>query len=608
MEGLSPEALAEITKTITERVKRELFEHLKQSGSVEDPSKAPPMQRDSSKNSNSSSSPTPTTRRVYTPPSPTQSSKTMYGNPLPEPMSARSPPSSPLEKPAGVRFSDRTIPTRSAVGRTFSSLELSAVDQKWGRLFDSEGNPTPRLGQFLIGLANHIVKEFPSKCSIVVTPSKMAAYYESYALEKEPHPLLAIFRAQSNEQISLLYQDLGCQHHLVQETPNSAPVIPALTPVGFAQWMTLHILAYPEEEWKRLEKVVLKLPIDADGELVDGKPERLPKQISRHLLPESEDRKSRKLINEAIESFLDNLGSAPRRKASITSPPISRRSSASQTRTRPVEIHQIRTSPTTAKAQPVGIERDRKPYAGAPGSEASSNEENGPQIERERQPYSAQPGVGKVYTENVNLKIPNRMGRANSTSSRPSAREQPERTANPEPRHNRTHSNSTAGQSYNPPPRTRGRRTSSPPIKSFRNTAPEDINITSKYGPNPGSSSSSFTPGSFESTKSFPPPPGPPPFDMRDGNRDPNRRSRDERQYKRNIDDDLRFAGEMNSPRDAERLDRYQEALETERNERGYGRESISIDPRDTLPRGAPAEEWYRKEGRNNDFDSYRRY
>lgn len=72
-------------------------------------------------------------------------------------MSARSPPGSPLEKPAGVRFSDRNPPTRAAVGRTFSTLELSAVDQKWGRLFDSEGNPTPRLGQFLIGLANHIV-------------------------------------------------------------------------------------------------------------------------------------------------------------------------------------------------------------------------------------------------------------------------------------------------------------------------------------------------------------------------------------------------------------------------------------------------------------------
>jgi hypothetical protein len=36
-------------------------------------------------------------------------------------------------------------------------MELSTVDQKWGRLFDNEGNPTQRLGQFLRGLANHIV-------------------------------------------------------------------------------------------------------------------------------------------------------------------------------------------------------------------------------------------------------------------------------------------------------------------------------------------------------------------------------------------------------------------------------------------------------------------
>jgi hypothetical protein len=43
--------------------------------------------------------------------------------------------------------------------------------------------------------------------------------------------------------------------------------------------MTIHILAYPDEESKRLEKVVLAMPIDADGEMVDGRPERLPKQI-----------------------------------------------------------------------------------------------------------------------------------------------------------------------------------------------------------------------------------------------------------------------------------------------------------------------------------------
>jgi hypothetical protein len=47
--------------------------------------------------------------------------------------------------------------------------------------------------------------------------------------------------------------------------------------------MTLFILAYPEEEWRRLEKVVMSMPIDTDGDLVDGKPERLPKQIVSEL-------------------------------------------------------------------------------------------------------------------------------------------------------------------------------------------------------------------------------------------------------------------------------------------------------------------------------------
>ena len=69
----------------------------------------------------------------------------------------RSPPSSPLEKPSGVRFSDRSMPTRQSAARSYSTTELSTIDQKWGRLFDSEGNPTQRLGQFLRGLANHIV-------------------------------------------------------------------------------------------------------------------------------------------------------------------------------------------------------------------------------------------------------------------------------------------------------------------------------------------------------------------------------------------------------------------------------------------------------------------
>jgi hypothetical protein len=190
--------------------------------------------------------------------------------------------------------------------------------------------------------------------------------------------------------------------------------------------MTLFILAYPEEEWKRLEKVVMFMPIDADGDLVDGKPERLPKQIvsdpdpsfalvrlgfhlshkaitdlvvllqSRHLLPEKTDATSQQLLEGAILQFLADFGSTNRRRGSLMAPSLSRRSST-QSRQRPVETHQARTSTTGSKAQP--IERELKPYAGTPSnSECSSNEE-GIKIERDRQPYTARPGRGKVYVE-----------------------------------------------------------------------------------------------------------------------------------------------------------------------------------------------------------------
>lgn len=610
---VSPELIA----AITERVKKELVEHLKQTGNVDEQPRAPSLQRAPSNNTSSTSSPPPTNRGAYTPPSPTQPLRPATAIPPPmEPV--RSPPSSPLEKPSGVRFSDRTMPNRPGASRTFSTVELSTIDQKWGRLFDSEGRPTTRLGQFLRGLANHIIEDFPPKRTIVVTPAKMALYYTSHALETEIHPLVSIFRAQSNEQISKLYQDLGCQHHLIQDQPSMAPVVPALTPVGFAHWMTIHILAYPEEESKRLEKVVLAMPIDADGEMVDGKPERLPKQISRHLLPEKEDRSSRKLIENAITNFYNDLGTSSRRKASITSPSLSRHSSTSNARSRPVEIHQVRTSPPTSKAQP--IERERNPYAGVPSvtSESSGNEET-IKIERDRQPYTAQPGNGKVYTENPGLNALPRLGLANSTSSRP--RDMPERTEN---RHHRTQS--TASQNYVPPPRAGGRRTSSPPIRGYSISTPDDIDKY-KPGPPPSSTSSSFTnpsqgfiPSSYSSTSSIPPPP--PPVEIRDSRE---RRVREDRHYgtRRGTEEEAILAGEFNSPRDAERWDRFQEsrAAETDRLDRSYegrtpisteprDRGSVSVDPRDRDSKGLAYEDWYREpvKSRGAGYDSYTRY
>lgn len=79
-----------------------------------------------------------------------------------------SPPDSSDEKPS-ARFTDTRRPSGdnhddkenlkrpAQAGRTFSTVELSTIDQKWGRLFEGEHTATPRLGQFLRGLANHIV-------------------------------------------------------------------------------------------------------------------------------------------------------------------------------------------------------------------------------------------------------------------------------------------------------------------------------------------------------------------------------------------------------------------------------------------------------------------
>ena len=78
----------------------------------------------------------------------------------------RSTPGSPTAEKPGVRFMNSRGPVDKEGGRngrtaayrsSFSNTELSPIDLKWGMLFDGDLNPTPRLRQFLRGLANHIV-------------------------------------------------------------------------------------------------------------------------------------------------------------------------------------------------------------------------------------------------------------------------------------------------------------------------------------------------------------------------------------------------------------------------------------------------------------------
>jgi len=591
-DGVSPDIIA----AITEKVKRELLETLKQTGNFNDQPRASSMQRDYSSSTNQSPPPSDR-RRVYTPPSPTSTTRPSFSPPPTEPM--RSPPASPISEKPSVRFSDRsgahTNSRSQTIHRSYSTTELSTIDQKWGRLFDSEGQPTERLGQFLRGLANHIVDDFAPKKSIVITPLKMAAYYGAYPIDREIHSYTSIFKSSSNSQISKLYQDLGCQHHLVQDDNNSAPTIPALTPLGFAHWMTIQISAYPDEESKRLEKVVLALPINADGPMVDGKPERLPKQISRHLLPNVEDRESQKLLKTAINRFFDELGIPPSRSKPTTSSPPLRQTSPAQSQSRPVDIPPPRASQPASTSKP--IERERMPYTGAPSvvSESSSADDaSGPKLERERKPYSAQPGSGKFHTEPTNLNTTtNRPGRANSTTR---SKDPSERERSREPMHKRTQSNASQNE-YKPPPLSSAKRNRSPQFKSYSHSTPNDINIgaATSYAPS-ASFPPTFAPSSYGSSNSFPPPPSATsePSHTRDRRRD------DRFPHRRGTDDERFSTVEFTSPRDAEKWDRLYDRgslSDYDSRDRDRGDKSSttsSYETRSTVIEPNDYEDWYR--------------
>ncbi|RGP76091.1 hypothetical protein FLONG3_5482 [Fusarium longipes] len=206
-----------------------------------------------------------------------------------------------------------TVPPRPASRSAIPSESskqgptLSAVDLKWGRLFDDRGDPTPRLGQVLRGIANYLIVEYSPRNSLVVTPEKLKAFYHEYKLDAETFPFQQIFDCRPHgalDNLETLYQHLRCENHLVQRRPGGMPHIPSLTPAGFERWMACQIQAFPDQEAKRLNHIIADLPIIADGAFEDGKPERLPKQLSRYLLPAARHRETYDIVVDAITGWI----------------------------------------------------------------------------------------------------------------------------------------------------------------------------------------------------------------------------------------------------------------------------------------------------------------
>jgi len=416
----------------------------------------PPQQPVPQSPTTQSGSPPMPTRDVYTPPSPQKhSDHPAHGSP--EQTSAvphGSPPTPP--DPSSSHFEDRRPPSRVSVSneagnsrpkgptRLSTSKQETTLEKIWGQLFDEEGLPTARLGQFLRGLAVHIVcklkgttsgnafisdmcpqiEDYEPLNSIVITPYKMQKYYSDVRLPNEAYPWsgkhdsesqFRVAQANSNSlvifddersQIGRMYRELECQHHLVQEQFDEKPDIPSLTPVGFERWVTLLIRAHPTEEFERLKKALLEMPISNP----DDKKERFPKDISRRLFPFVEDRKIRDRLQQAICEH-----------ANITLPKVSNPDppKAPQAEATPRQAQEDTRTPLPPISIPSHIERERKPYSSTP-NESVIDDTNPPAhpIERERKPYRVQPGGGKTHEEDGRTTIPNVSVRSNSTTER----------------------------------------------------------------------------------------------------------------------------------------------------------------------------------------------
>lgn len=106
-------------------------------------------------------------RNVYTPPSPERQGASydgsspsdfngyqLDGQADKEPRNARY-----TERPATPPLSTVREQSRPSAPTRMSTGDATTLEKIWGRLFDVDnGNPTPRLGQFLRGLALHIVR------------------------------------------------------------------------------------------------------------------------------------------------------------------------------------------------------------------------------------------------------------------------------------------------------------------------------------------------------------------------------------------------------------------------------------------------------------------
>ncbi|KAF2463488.1 uncharacterized protein BDR25DRAFT_298052 [Lindgomyces ingoldianus] len=378
---VDPDLIAQITA----EVKRSVLDEIKLNGVDGVTGQAQPTPPQHIPQSPTSTSASFHSRNVYTPPSPKHHDYSSHGSDSPDPLARDSmfDGSGDTPTPRHERSAPVDIPTDRAprsrpppAQRMSQEGDFTPIEKMWQRLFDPQGQPVPRLGQFLRGLAVYLIDDYEPKKSLVISPSKMLKFYNDVKLPEEIYPWHSIFGRLSYPKLCKIYREMRCQHHLIQEHSAGEPRVPALTPEGFQEWMTTMIQAYPDNEYKRLSKAVLDLPISN----ADDAKERFPKELPRRLFPYQENLHAQQRCAAALSAE----GVGPLRKAPTFPPP----------------------PPMGPSSGPTpGLDRERSPYATQPDSRAiESDDDETPlsmPLERERKPYSSVPGGGKIYEDGL---------------------------------------------------------------------------------------------------------------------------------------------------------------------------------------------------------------
>ncbi|KIW63308.1 hypothetical protein PV04_10164 [Phialophora macrospora] len=414
--SLPPDLLQQLTSQITANVLQQL-----KASSLPLPTHQPPALGSHMDASSSTAGSPPLDRAtVYTPPSPHRyaddtgagqpspqfpapSSQTSYR--VPSPINDRR-AISPLSQPGQVSESETNESRPKGPKRMSTGGDATILERVWGQLFTEQGQATPRLGQFLRGIAVHLIEDYEPKNSLVITPAKMQKYYEDTKVTNEIYPWRVIFDDRTSS-VSRMFRELECQHHLVQEKLSERPDLPGLTPQGFETWVALLLRAHPDQEYERLAKTALDMPISNP----DEKKERFPKELSRRLFPTRGDAETASKLQKVMSThcninFSSRHSSVADSQPRTSSPAMPGEDASTKTTLRSVSERQDQVGDvpqTSLSSSEASLERERQPYGGAQ-PESFDDVENTedvstPQpIERERKPYVAAPGGGKTYS------------------------------------------------------------------------------------------------------------------------------------------------------------------------------------------------------------------